>query len=756
MPTSKLYVQNFYEPTLSSASVAASWDVTFTLSVTPTYTKWFITFSPSNSVQREIMYFDDVVWSTVYVKSENRWLGWTSAKAHTQWETVAMKDVAEIFNFFSNNISNAFYVEKKWWLNVNVWWWSVFYNQAYQSFSDTALTLTASTTNYIQYDYPTNTISVSLTDSYKTKAIVVTSSTTITSITYQVAKESYIDFTVTLNTALPVQTGKSRKVLKTNWTDADWGDKDDYVIDSWSANAYVVSIPDLTSYTAWLHFAFKATNANTGASTINCNSLWVKSIKKNSSADLIANDILAWQIVMLSYDWTNFQVVSTVPTPMTSVQIQETQYESTILPWDAIWQTPDWIYQIKTEVSTSTALWWANTYVWQCAISSWVYVLMYIVGWNATAVVATVSSADSVTYWTPINLWASASGSGWVALIDTNKVVFTFMDGSSTTSHTATSVIWTISGTTISLWTPVNTVHTSWGANISSISSVFKVRSTAYGYVVRMRSWDANGWIMQVNTISWTTITVWTTTNYGTFWTDIVGCYLADNTIAIAESASSNNAKVYIYAINPSTSAISTTYTWTSVAWSTPTNYICRYSDTEFVHTNSWSTACKLYTIPGGWSTLVETTLTANAASWYGVSAIYNWIFAVNTGSTLIIKQRDSVINTISSTPAYPVWATDSENTFYSNGRMVWFTWATLVPQIINLAKSFMIWIASNTTWKFIVGKNLASKTWLIKWYRYYLQSSWSLSNWYWSTTAVSQTTMYGRTVLTDTITIEI
>jgi len=78
------------------------------------------------------------------------------------------------------------------------------------------LTLTASTTNYIQYDYPTNTISVSLTDSYKTKAIVVTSSTTITSITYQVAKESYIDFTVTLNTALPVQTGKSRKVLKTN------------------------------------------------------------------------------------------------------------------------------------------------------------------------------------------------------------------------------------------------------------------------------------------------------------------------------------------------------------------------------------------------------------------------------------------------------------------------------------------------------------------------------------------------------------
>lgn len=72
MTTSKLYLQNLYEPTLTSASVASSGDVTFTLSVTPSYTKGFVTFSPSNASQREIMYFDDVVGSTVYVKSENR------------------------------------------------------------------------------------------------------------------------------------------------------------------------------------------------------------------------------------------------------------------------------------------------------------------------------------------------------------------------------------------------------------------------------------------------------------------------------------------------------------------------------------------------------------------------------------------------------------------------------------------------------------------------------------------------------------
>ena len=224
MPTSKLYLQNLYEPTLTSATVASSGDVTFTLSVTPTYTKWFLSFSPSNAAQREIVYFDDVIGSTVYVKSENRWLGWTTAKAHTQGEVVAMKDVAEIFNFFSNNISSAFYVEKKGWLNVNVWWGSVFYNQAYQAFSDAAFVLTASTTNYIQYDYPTNTLSVSLTDWARTKAIVTTNSTTITNITYQVSKESYVDYTVALDDALPSQTGNAGKSLMTNWTDVSWWD----------------------------------------------------------------------------------------------------------------------------------------------------------------------------------------------------------------------------------------------------------------------------------------------------------------------------------------------------------------------------------------------------------------------------------------------------------------------------------------------------------------------------------------------------
>jgi hypothetical protein len=63
------------------------------------------------------------------------------------------------------------------------------------------------------------------------------------------------------------------------------------------------------SYFVGLKVNLKVTNANTGASTLNVNSLGAKSIKKNVIDDVAANDIKAGQIVPLIYDGTNFQIV---------------------------------------------------------------------------------------------------------------------------------------------------------------------------------------------------------------------------------------------------------------------------------------------------------------------------------------------------------------------------------------------------------------------------------------------------------------
>jgi uncharacterized membrane protein YgcG len=75
-----------------------------------------------------------------------------------------------------------------------------------------------------------------------------------------------------------------------------------YAVDTGAANAYVVSLPvSPAAYADGLTLSFRAIYSNTGASTINVNSLGAVSILRNDGSALQANDILAGQIVMLSY-----------------------------------------------------------------------------------------------------------------------------------------------------------------------------------------------------------------------------------------------------------------------------------------------------------------------------------------------------------------------------------------------------------------------------------------------------------------------
>lgn len=83
-----------------------------------------------------------------------------------------------------------------------------------------------------------------------------------------------------------------------------------YATDTGSANTYVITpSPAITAYAAGQTFEFIATNACTGASTLNVNSLGAKTIKKNgNSDDLATGDVVANQIVRATYDGTVFQI----------------------------------------------------------------------------------------------------------------------------------------------------------------------------------------------------------------------------------------------------------------------------------------------------------------------------------------------------------------------------------------------------------------------------------------------------------------
>jgi hypothetical protein len=89
-----------------------------------------------------------------------------------------------------------------------------------------------------------------------------------------------------------------------------------YAADGGASDAYAISLPvapTALSEITGLPIAFKANTANTGAATLAVNGLTAKTIKKNASADLETGDVLASQIVLVVYDGTNFQLVSTLP-----------------------------------------------------------------------------------------------------------------------------------------------------------------------------------------------------------------------------------------------------------------------------------------------------------------------------------------------------------------------------------------------------------------------------------------------------------
>lgn len=87
-------------------------------------------------------------------------------------------------------------------------------------------------------------------------------------------------------------------------------------------NTYTATMnPAITEYTSGRRYFVRFTNGNTGAATLNLNSLGAKSIKKNAATDLGSGDIQPNQALCLVYDGTNFQVIGFYGLNITQAEI---------------------------------------------------------------------------------------------------------------------------------------------------------------------------------------------------------------------------------------------------------------------------------------------------------------------------------------------------------------------------------------------------------------------------------------------------
>lgn len=81
-----------------------------------------------------------------------------------------------------------------------------------------------------------------------------------------------------------------------------------YAVDTGTADAYMITTsPLLIAYADGLTLRIKATNANTGPSTLNVNALGIRPIVRPDGTNLVANDIWPGQIVQVSYNATTSQ-----------------------------------------------------------------------------------------------------------------------------------------------------------------------------------------------------------------------------------------------------------------------------------------------------------------------------------------------------------------------------------------------------------------------------------------------------------------
>lgn len=96
----------------------------------------------------------------------------------------------------------------------------------------------------------------------------------------------------------------------------------DYVADTGTANAYVITpLPAITAYAVGQIFSFLAAHTNTTASTLNVNALGAKNIFRNQNGTTAActgNEILASALVVVEYDGTQFQIISSLPNTLST------------------------------------------------------------------------------------------------------------------------------------------------------------------------------------------------------------------------------------------------------------------------------------------------------------------------------------------------------------------------------------------------------------------------------------------------------
>jgi hypothetical protein len=231
-----------------------------------------------------------------------------------------------------------------------------------------------------------------------------------------------------------------------------------------------LAIPPLEGYTAGAQYSFIAQNTNTGAVTLDIDSLGVKAVTKFGSTPLVAGDIIAGALVIVEYDGTRFQLLTASKTTFNYI------LETTTVSATASTGTIN--YDVLTQpvlyyTTAASANWTMN---FRGLASATLNSIMNTGQTVSVTFMATIGPAASVTASissTVMTVTAVAAGALYVGQtisgtgVTAGTTITSFGTGTGGTGTYNVSVSQTVSSTTITGSVPYNNAVTIDGAAVT-------------------------------------------------------------------------------------------------------------------------------------------------------------------------------------------------------------------------------------------------------------------------------------------------
>lgn len=542
------------------------------------------------------------------------------------------------------------------------------------------------------------------------------------------------------------------ETLYTSWDATGWASVKVFISDSAGGSVTEIAGTTIKTTTGITHYSFTVNSwatgrylninprvsGNTGTSTLIMTAWFDNFVISCPSVEIVkpvvpSSVITAYDKLLLEkQDGTLSKAKVSDFQSAIGITVNIPNYESTIVLWDAVWLFDDGIFECTTENKSSANITASSITVnlGQAQLDTTRTVFYYAVGLNTYARVWTLTW-DVMTYWTEVNIGNGSSGSmtGSVSTINTDKVVFMYMDWS--TASTMTMYIGTITGTSIALWAPLSLASS---GNTRVVRSSCKVRNDCFVVSVYPTPSTNGVWFLQFYTVSGTTISAGTQVVAGWTWEYKYGTviYLMDNRIGTVNQFTNGSVSniPHIIDITPGTTTIATTYIGAN-AWTGAESFLSRYADDSYILTlTAINTNTILVPKPPSGTTITTVNLFDNWAGKFLPSIpAGNQKFILIDWTTWSLYQEKTLIGSLTMSLTAPtfgwVW-TQLQGISLYNGRIRFISGTNGTARIINFATSAYFGIANSTTGD-VLFRWTVTITGIERGYLYYIQTDWTL-----------------------------